>query len=556
MKPITQYTQCGTVNIAYQVFGSGPIDLIYIPGWVSNIDNMWSCPELAHFLQELSKIARVILFDKRGNGLSDRIGYLSTLEERMDDIRAVMDAAGSLKAVLFGHSEGGSVSALFAATYPNRTISLITFGAYARRRYAPYYPWAPTNKERQELYDIIANNWGSNVEPFLNLFAPSKVNDPIFGDWLNAYIRSSASSGAAMKLIKMNAEVDIINILSSINVPTLIMQRTNDRNVKMDEGQFMADRIKGSKFVVLDGCDNMFWVGDADLVLNEIDNFVSTLRPKEHEEKRLFTLMTGRVISSTPVGNASWKTIEQTIAAHQGYVIYKSGANFIGSFKGPSKAAYCSMNLMNLCRNSNMQMAIGVHIQECTGQSTIEGETKTFVEKILDPAEPGKIYVTQTVRYLLAGTGLIFEPYHKVNFETLTGESIPLSTIVTNDLIGGIYSQGPLQRVKQNDFLIQQVIKIINSSLSDESFGVDMLCKELGLSERQVQRKIKAIFNKSPNQLISHVRLLKAKELLIRDHNISETAFRVGFNSPAYFSKLFKQENGLSPSNYRDMFFS
>ncbi|MEM8969276.1 MAG: alpha/beta hydrolase, partial [Bacteroidota bacterium] len=174
MKPITQYTKSGRINIAYQVFGSGSIDLVYIPGWVSNIDWMWACPELVDFLQELGKIARVILFDKRGTGLSDRVVELSTLEERMDDIRAVMDAVGSEKAVLFGHSEGGSVSALFAATYPNRTISLIAFGAFAKRKYSSDYPWAPTDEERQAVYDMIENSWGSGDMDLASL-APSKA---------------------------------------------------------------------------------------------------------------------------------------------------------------------------------------------------------------------------------------------------------------------------------------------------------------------------------------------------------------------------------------------
>ncbi|WP_050813280.1 alpha/beta fold hydrolase [Aquimarina agarivorans] len=163
MKPDTRYTKSASINIAYQVFGSGTIDLVYIPGWVSNIDLMWACPELVSFLQQLGKIARVILFDKRGTGLSDRVVEFPTLEERMDDIRAVMDAVGSKKAALFGHSEGGSVSALFAATYPNRILALIAFGIFAKRISVPDYPWAPTNEERQKVYDMIENNWGSGA---------------------------------------------------------------------------------------------------------------------------------------------------------------------------------------------------------------------------------------------------------------------------------------------------------------------------------------------------------------------------------------------------------
>ena len=169
MIPKIQYTKSGNVSIAYQVFGTGPIDLVYIPGWISNIDWMWACPELVDFFEELGKVVRIILFDKRGTGLSDRIVELSTLEERMEDIKAVMDATNSKKAILFGHSEGGSVSALFSATYPNRVIALITFGIFAKRRYSDDYPWAPTDEERQKVYDMIENNWGRgemNLERF------------------------------------------------------------------------------------------------------------------------------------------------------------------------------------------------------------------------------------------------------------------------------------------------------------------------------------------------------------------------------------------------------
>ncbi|MEB2778686.1 alpha/beta hydrolase [Algoriphagus sp. D3-2-R+10] len=163
MNPTTHYAKSGRINIAYQVFGSGVTDLVYITGWVSNIDLMWACPQLVTFLEELGKVSRVILFDKRGAGLSDRIVELSTLEERMDDIRAVMDAVGSQKSILFGHSEGGSVSALFAATYPHRTIGLVTFGIFAKRIYSSDYPWAPTNSERQTVYDMIENSWGYGI---------------------------------------------------------------------------------------------------------------------------------------------------------------------------------------------------------------------------------------------------------------------------------------------------------------------------------------------------------------------------------------------------------
>ena len=268
-KPRTQYTKAGDINIAYQVFGSGSIDLVYIPGWVSNIDWMWSCPELVSFLHELGKIARVILFDKRGTGLSDRTVDFSSLEERMEDIQADMNAAGSDREVIFGHSEGGSVYSLFAATYPDKVISLITFGVFAKRRYSRDYPWAPTDEERNEVYEMIEHRWGcDNME--IEKLAPSKVNDPVFMNWLASYFRFGASPSAAMVLTKMNTEVNITDILKSVKVPTLILQRTNDIDVKIEEGRYMSQQIKGSRFVEFDGDDHLFWVGNTDEVLNEI----------------------------------------------------------------------------------------------------------------------------------------------------------------------------------------------------------------------------------------------------------------------------------------------
>ena len=245
---------------------------------------------MVSFLNGLNRFARVILFDKRGTGLSDRMVELSTLEERMDDIRAVMDAVGSQKAILFGHSEGGSVSALFAATYPERILSLITFGVFARRRYADYYPWAPTDEQREEVYQMIVESWGSGEMDLVSL-APSMANDQAFMEWLARYFRSGASPSAALALTKMNTDVDIIDILDTIEVPTLLMCRTHDIDVKVGESKFMAERIQGAKFVEFDGEDHLFWAGDMDEVLDEITEFVTGRRPERQIARRLATIL-------------------------------------------------------------------------------------------------------------------------------------------------------------------------------------------------------------------------------------------------------------------------
>lgn len=550
IKPTTQYTKSGRINIAYQVFGSGSIDLVYIPGWVSNIDWMWACPELVSFLQELGKVCRVILFDKRGTGLSDRVIELSTLEERMDDIRAVMDAIGSEKAVLFGHSEGGCVSALFAATYPNRVISMITFGIFAKRRFAPEYPWAPTDEERQGVYDMIEHNWGSGKMKLESL-APSKAHDHVFMDWLANYFRSGASPSAALVLTKMNTQVDIINILGSIRVPTLIMQRTQDVDVKIEEGRFIADRIKGAKFVELEGEDHLFWVGNTASVLDEMKAFITNVQPAVVHEERLFTLLAAKIIHSNLEGPNPEEIINNLVMRYRGRIVQYNEEIFTAIFEGPSKAVHCGIDMIDTMYRLNTQLSIGIHIKESAIDEVhfISNKTQALIESILKPAEANQVLITQHVKFLLSGAGLNFME-HETILEPTTGESLPLF-LVTDYLEAIDLSSSITEKsLPENDSFLENILQVIEKNMSDELFGVEMLCREIGISERQVQRKVKAITNKSPNQLISSVRLHRAKELLFNNtSNVAEIAFQAGFSNPSYFSKIFKKEFGASPSD-------
>ncbi len=546
MKPDTKYTKNGHINIAYQVFGSGPIDLVYIPGWVSNIDWMWACPELVNFLQELGKVARVILFDKRGTGLSDRVVGFPTLEERMDDIRAVMDAVGSQKAALFGHSEGGSVSALFAATYPNRTISLMAFGIFAKRIYAPDYPWAPTNQERQVVYDMIENSWGSG-EMNLESLAPSKANDTVFMDWLANYFRSGASPSSAMMLAKMNTQVDIINILGSIKVPTLILQRTHDIDVKIEEGRFIAERIQDAKFVEFEGSDHLFWTGNTNEVLEEMKAFILNIKPKPVYEKQLFTIVVGHIMSSETNNCKHQELIRQYVEQYRGNIVQYNEQTFTATFEGPSKAVHCSIDLVDAIQGMNAQLAMGIHIKECQVRNCISKETEDFATSIFKQPIPNQILLTQTVKNLLVGAGVSFTPY-KTIFETESGESLLLFTVAEKSRPNNLNRIGH-NRFPQNDSFLKKVLQNIDNHLDNEHFGVEMLCKEIGVSERQLQRKLKTITNKSPNKLICSVRLHRAKELILsQQKTIAEIAFQAGFSNPSYFSKCFKKEFAVSPS--------
>lgn len=539
-KPTTQYAKSGNINIAYQVFGSGSVDLVYIPGWISNIDLMWQCPELVQFLRELGKVARVILFDKRGTGLSDRIVELSTLEERMEDIRAVMDAVQSQKAVLFGHSEGGSAAALFSATYPERVISLIMFGAFAKRRYSEDYPWAPTDEKRQEVYDMIENQWGSG-EMNLEILAPSKAKDDVFMDWLADYFRSGASPGAALLLTKMNTQVDIRDILKSIRVPTLIMQRKNDIDVQIEEGRFLSGQINRSKLVEFDGEDHLFWIGNTDDVLSEINDFILNVKPKENYNRQLLTILLMKLDQGT--SEKSISDIKDTVSKHNGAFL-NSYERLTATFKGPSSAVYCGLDLVDKIKDLNLPSGVGIHLMEVDSNSigSFDIENEQCIQYLLDCVAPKQVMVTQSVKYLLSGTGLKFTEWPS-KFQYQGGDLISLFAVSDPSLLVNSSS------LPRNNAFLESLMDCIYAHMNDE-LSVYTLCKAVGISERQLQRKLKVITHKSPVQFISSVRLHKAKELLLsKTLGIGEVAFKIGFSSPSYFSKKFREEFGYSPSD-------
>lgn len=550
MKPATLYTKSGSINIAYQFFGSGPSDMVYIPGWVSNIDLIWACPSLAEFLQELGKICRVILFDKRGTGLSDRISELSTLEERMGDIRAVMDAVSSEKAILFGHSEGGSVSALFAATYPHRTISLITFGIFARRRYSPDYPWAPTDQERQKVYDMIENNWGSG-DMGLETLAPSRADDFAFMDWLAQYFRSGASPSAAMVLTKMNTTVDIVDILPAIRVPVLMMQRRQDIDVKIEEGRFISGKIKHAKLIEMDGDDHLFWAGNSHEILDAMRNFILSIPINGVPQVKLTSFLSLKLQGQITASDALLKSIQGLMRKYKGESLHSDLDTWIISFDGPTKAIHCGLSLLDLGKHEKIKIALLAHILEgpINIPQTIPGKLQYCFDEMLKQSVFGQLLATGTVRNLLAGTGLKFTstPY------TLKSKSPVVYDLfkVTDPASFNHETPGqsePLQLL--GDSFLEDVIRCIDANLDNEQFSLEMLSRELAVSERKLQRKLKVISNKSPSQLISSVRLHRAKELLTtQKFAVSEIAFQTGFSNPSYFSKCFKKEFGITPSS-------
>ena len=259
MQPETKYAQSGNVSIAYQVVGTGPLDLLIVPGFISHLEQAWENPAYSRFLQRLASFSRLILFDKRGTGLSDRIAGIPTLEQRMDDVRAVMDATGSERAALFGISEGGPMSILFSATYPNRTFALILYGSIARGAWAPDYPWGVRFDEKWENWlEGWRESWGGPYA--VEFWAPSVAHDAQFRQWWAKYLRLGASPSSVISVFRMNAAIDVRDILHALHVPTLVLHRSGDRPINVEQGRYLAEHITGARFVELDGDDHLCWV--------------------------------------------------------------------------------------------------------------------------------------------------------------------------------------------------------------------------------------------------------------------------------------------------------
>ncbi|MCC7125237.1 MAG: alpha/beta fold hydrolase, partial [Acidobacteria bacterium] len=368
--PRVSYARSGHVNIAYQVVGDGPVDLVFVMGWVSHLECFWSEPGFARFLTRLSGMARLILFDKRGTGLSDRVSEseLPTLEQRMDDVRAVMEAAGSQRAVLMGVSEGGPMCALFAATHPGRTAGLIMIGSYARRMRDSGYPWGVLPAERDRFCQTILDEWGGPVG--IEDRAPSRLNDSAFRDWWASYLRMGASPGAAVALTRMNAAIDVRDVLPSIRVPALVLHRTGDHCLRIEEGRYLAGRIPGARFIELAGDDHLPFVGDQEPMLEAIRIFIEDLRALDEADVVLASALAVRGTAEALSNAALGRAFEQAVARGRGRRVDVDGDAWVAVFDGPGRAVQCGTEVIAAARRSGVALTAGVHIGECTPGAT------------------------------------------------------------------------------------------------------------------------------------------------------------------------------------------
>lgn len=424
--PETKYALSGDANIAYQVVGEGPLDLVFVMGWVSHLEYFWKHELFASFLQRLASFSRLILFDKRGTGLSDRvpINQLPTLEQRMEDVHAVMDAVGSERAVLVGVSEGGPMCSLFAATYPEKTAALVMIGTYAKRIWAEDYPWAPTEPQRGAFYELMQREWGGPVG--IEDRAPSMAHDQDFRQWWAEYLRMGASPGAAVALTKMNAEIDVRNVLPSIRVPTLVIHRSGDPCLKVEEGRLVASLIPGAKYVELGGIDHLPFVGDQDEILNEIEDFLTGMRQAEEHDRVLATVMSVRFAYAPGLNEDHDRLqtfIRRQLVLFKGREITNGDSGVLATFDGPARAIRCATAITESAQRLGLRVQTGLHTGECdVTDGKYGGFAVELAQQVAAESEPGGVLVSRTVKDLVAGSGLEFAERELKEFPGLPGE--------------------------------------------------------------------------------------------------------------------------------------
>jgi class 3 adenylate cyclase len=433
--PETRYAKSGDTYIAYQVMGEGPFDLVVVPGFISHVEMQLELPLTAHFFARLSSFCRLIRFDKRGTGLSDRVSGIATLEERIDDVRAVMDAVGSARAALLGFSEGGPMCVVFAATYPRRTSALILYGAYARAAWAPDYPWGAPDEAIAALLKSREENWGQGKT--VDRFMPSLAGDEELRRFVGRVERASASPGAVRDIIRLNQAIDARPVLSTIGTPTLILHRTGDLAVNVEHGRYLARHIKGAKYVELPGIDHNPWVGDANSILGEIETFLTGERREIAPDLDrvlatvLFTDIVGATTRVVELGDRAWKDlltqhhslVREQIRRHRGREINTAGDGFLAAFDGPARAVRCGQAVADAVKKLGIQIRAGVHTGECEVMGEELGGIAVHIgARIGALAAADEVLVSSTVRDLVAGSGLRFEDRGTHTLKGVPGE--------------------------------------------------------------------------------------------------------------------------------------
>ncbi len=427
-EPLTRYAKTTDgLHIAYQVVGDGPFDLVYAPAWISNLEYVWDMPDLGDFLRDLAGVARLIVLDRRGSGLSDRpfTADALSLEVGMDDIRAVMDAAGTERAVLFGFEDGGALCTLFAASYPERVLALVLFGVWAKYGASADYPWGWTEDRVDDWIQLVERSWGTEEfwKANSDIVSPRIRTDPDRARAWAKYSRLSASPGAALTIEHMQRGTDIRSVLPTVRVPTLVMHRTRDPSEDVEQAHYIGEQIGGAKVVELPGDDHAPFVGDTGRVLSELRRFVSSIRDEEAEFNRvlatvLFTDLVASTERAATLGDRAWRdlverhhaAIRGLLGRYRGTEVDTAGDGFFATFDGPARAVRCARAILDAVSSLGLQVRAGVHTGEVeTINGKVGGVAVNIGARVADVAKPGEIVVSSTVKDLTAGSGLIFD---------------------------------------------------------------------------------------------------------------------------------------------------
>jgi class 3 adenylate cyclase len=419
MEPKTLYADSNGVSIAYQVHGEGPLDLVFVPGFVSHLELIWEDPTVASFFRRLASFSRLILFDKRGQGLSDRTGRPPTLEDSMEDLQAVLAAVGSERAAVFGISEGGPMSMLFAASRPDLVSSLVLYGTYARMSKAPDFPRGVALDTFDRWTERVQSEWGGPAG--VDLWAPSLQGDATFERWWSRLLRQGTSPSGATALMNLYKEIDVRKVLPAIDVPVLVIHRAGDRLVPVHQGRYLAEHIPGARYVELPGEDHLWVVGDEATLLSEIEEFLVGSRQATESELALATVLFTDIVGSTEraaeLGDRGWRAllerhdaaVRRQLGLHRGREVKTMGDGFLATFDGPARAIRCACALQEEVASLGVEVRAGIH----TGEVELIGDdvggmAVNIGARIGALAQPGEVLVSSTVRELVVGSGLEF----------------------------------------------------------------------------------------------------------------------------------------------------
>jgi class 3 adenylate cyclase/pimeloyl-ACP methyl ester carboxylesterase len=430
----TRYARSGELWIAYQVVGDGPFDLLWAPGYLSHLEQNWTWPAYEAMLERLASFSRLILFDRRGAGLSDRPLSLGSFEEMTDDITAVLDAAESERAALFGGAEGGPMCALYAASFPERTAALILGASYARRTWAPDYPWGIPEEAQRRILDGYETRWGTRDFGIYSL-APSLADDEHFARWYAQACRYAGTPASARAWFEATMEIDVRDVLPAIRVPTLVLHRTGDRAVPVEASRYLAERIPDAKLVEHHGVDHFPFVGDYEALVDEVEEFLTGTRRSREPHRVLATVLFTDIVGSTEraaeLGDASWRSlldehhrlVRTELSQHRGKEIRIAGDGFLATFDGPARAIRCALAIRDVVRGLGLEIRAGLHTGEVELTETgVEGIAVHIGARIADLAAPGEVLTSSTVKDLVVGSGVEFSDRGEHMLKGVPGE--------------------------------------------------------------------------------------------------------------------------------------